>query len=43
MGKLFGKKLILLGERDGVLAERMAACLRDAGAEVVFSESECFD
>ena len=30
MGKLAGKKLLLLGERDGV------------GAEIVFSATECF-
>ena len=37
MGKLSGKKLLLLGERDGVPGPAMAD-----GAEVVFSSTECF-
>ena len=37
MGKLNGKKLLLLGERDGVPGPAMEACLKDSGAEIVFS------
>ena len=31
MGKLNGKKLLLLGERDGVPGPAMEACLKDSG------------
>jgi glycine/sarcosine/betaine reductase complex component A len=40
--KLDGKKVIALGERDGVPGPAIAACVESAGAEVVFSETECF-
>jgi glycine reductase len=42
MGKLSGKKLILLGERDGIPSPAMEACLSGSGAQVVFSATECF-
>lgn len=42
MGKLTGKKLVLLGERDGVPGPAMDACFANSGAEVVFSATECF-
>lgn len=41
MGKLSGKNLLLLGERDGVPGSAMEACFRDSGAEIVFSVTEC--
>lgn len=37
-----GKKVIAVGERDGVAGPAIAACVTAAGAEVVFSASECF-
>jgi glycine/sarcosine/betaine reductase complex component A len=40
--KLDGKKVIALGERDGVPGPAIAACATSAGAEVVFVETECF-
>jgi glycine/sarcosine/betaine reductase complex component A len=40
--KLDGKKVIALGERDGVPGPAIAACVASAGAEVVFVETECF-
>jgi glycine reductase len=40
--KLEGKKVIALGERDGVPGPAIADCVRSAGAEVVFVETECF-
>jgi glycine reductase len=40
--KLDGKKVIALGERDGVPGPAIAQCVRSAGAEVVFVETECF-
>lgn len=42
MGKLASKKLILLGERDGVPSQAMEVCLAGSGAEVVYSATECF-
>ena len=40
--KLDGKKVIALGERDGVPGPAIAQCVRSAGADVVFVETECF-
>ena len=42
MSKLNGKKLILLGERDGVPSPAMDSVFAGCGAEVVFSATECF-
>jgi len=39
---LRGKKVIALGERDGVPGEAIAKCLKSAGAEVVFVQTECY-
>ena len=43
MGKLSGKKLLLLGERDGVPGPAMADVFANSGAEVLFSATECFE
>lgn len=40
MGKLSGKKLLLLGERDGVPGPAMADVFANSGAEVLFSATE---
>lgn len=37
-----GKKVIALGERDGVSGPSIAACVKAAGGEVVFVATECF-
>lgn len=37
-----GKKVIVIGERDGVASPAIAACMEAAGAEVVFTATECF-
>jgi len=42
MGRLTGKKLLLLGERDGVPAPAMADVFAGSGAEILFSATECF-
>lgn len=42
MGKLAGKKILLLGERDGVPGPAMEAVFQNCGAEVIFSVTECF-
>ncbi len=40
--KLKDKKIIALGERDGVPGAAIAQCARSAGAEVVFEVTHCF-
>jgi len=39
---LKGKKVIALGERDGVQGGALAACAAGAGAEVVLEKTYCF-
>jgi len=39
---LNGKKVIAIGERDGVPGPVIAECLEGAGFEVVFQVTECF-
>jgi betaine reductase len=39
---LKGKKIIAIGERDGVPGPVIAECLEGAGYEVVFQVTECF-
>jgi glycine reductase len=39
---LKGKTAIIIGERDGVQGPSIAACLKAAGANVVFAVTECF-
>lgn len=36
-----GKKVIALGDRDGIQGPAIARCLESAGAEVVFSSTDC--
>jgi betaine reductase len=40
--KLSNKKIIALGERDGVPATAIGACARSAGAEVILELTHCF-
>ena len=40
--ELKGKKVIVIGERDGVQGPAIEACIRSAGAEPVFVQTECF-
>lgn len=40
--ELQGKKIIALGERDGVQGSAIANCARSAGAEVVLEVTHCF-
>jgi betaine reductase len=37
-----GKKVIIIGDRDGVPGPAIEECVKSAGAEVVFSMIECF-
>ena len=39
---LKGRKVIAIGERDGVPGPVIAECLEGAGFEVVFQVTECF-
>ena len=42
MQTLDGKKVIALGERDGISGPAISACVEAAGGTVVFSATECF-
>lgn len=43
MAILANKKVVIIGDRDGVPGPAIAACVNTvAGAEVVFSSTECF-
>lgn len=42
MGVIEGKKVVALGERDGVSGPAIAACVEAAGGQVVFTATECF-
>ncbi len=40
--ELKGKRVIILGERDGVPGPAIEACVRSAGAEPVLVQTQCF-
>ncbi len=42
MAILKDKKVIIIGDRDGVPGPAIAACATSAGAEVVYEATECF-
>ena len=42
MSILKGLKAIIIGDRDGIPGPAIALCAESAGAEVVFSSTECF-
>ena len=42
MAILEGKKAIFIGDRDGIPGPAIAECVITAGAEIVFSSTECF-
>ncbi len=37
-----GKKVIVIGERDGVAGPAIETCVKAAGGDVVYVETECF-
>ncbi len=39
---LKGKRVLALGERDGVNGAAIEACVKSAGAEVLYVETQCF-
>lgn len=42
MSLLEGKKLIIIGDRDGIPGPAIEECIQGTGAEVIFSSTECF-
>ena len=36
------KKVIIIGERDGIQGPAIEACIKTAGAEPVLIKTECF-
>jgi len=42
MSLLNGAKVIIIGDRDGIPGPAIETCVVAAGAEVVFSSTECF-
>lgn len=40
--KLEGKRVLVIGERDGVNAPAIEACVKAAGAAVLYAETLCF-
>lgn len=42
MRMLNGAKVVVIGDRDGIPGQAIEECVRSAGAEVVFSSTECF-
>lgn len=42
MAILQGKKVVVIGDRDGIPGPAIAECVETAGGEVVFSSTECF-
>lgn len=42
MSILAGKKVVIIGDRDGIPGPAIKDCAESAGAEVVFSSTECF-
>jgi len=39
---LANKKVVIIGDRDGIPGPAIAECAKSAGAEVIFSSTECF-
>lgn len=39
---LTGKKIFVLGERDGVPAPAIAECVKAANAEIIYYDTQCF-
>lgn len=37
-----GKKIIAIGERDGIASPAIAACVQAAGGQIILSATECF-
>ena len=42
MAILKDKKVIVIGDRDGIPGPAIDECVKTAGADVVYSSTECF-
>ena len=42
MSVLEGKKVVIIGDRDGIPGPAIEECIKTTGADVVFSSTECF-
>ena len=42
MAILKDKKVVIIGDRDGVPGPAISACVECAGGEVIFASTECF-
>ena len=42
MSMLDGKKVVIIGDRDGIPGPAIEDCIKTTNAEVVFSSTECF-
>lgn len=42
MSLLKGKKVIIIGDRDGIPGDAITECAVSAGADVIYSSTECF-
>ncbi len=42
MSLLNNKKVIVIGDRDGIPGPAIDECLKGTGAEILFSSTECF-
>ena len=42
MGLIAGKKVAILGDRDGIPGPAIEECLKTIECELVFSTTECF-
>jgi len=42
LGKFDGKKVVIIGDRDGIPGPAIEECIKTTGADVVFSSTECF-
>lgn len=40
--ELKGKKIIVVGERDGIQGPAIEACVRAAGGEPIITQTQCF-
>ena len=40
--ELKGKRVIIIGERDGVQGPAIAECMKSAGAEPLLVQTQCF-
>ncbi len=37
-----GKKIIIIGERDGIQGPAIEACVKSAGGDPVMTQTQCF-